>query len=274
MKKIVLSAKFETFIDESNLQFSESKGLHLNSSDWKPYIKMKHPDIFKFVSSGLLVSYTNSEISKKTYQQGYRNTEYRTILLAGFYLSLIGVSNDKITDFLTKLMKKTNWRIRCNCPAMVFWGFNYILTKENSILGPGESRKPVKRNPHLDGICCKHLWVSLNYLHQKMEEIVKNILLTIRNFYGVQSEHGRQQVLKKVKITGLKKLLNDVKTAIIKIDKSLSPEFDNISKGIKMDYFGKQKEYKKDVEQNGKETETINTEDGNRRATRGTFRKN
>jgi len=130
-------------------------------------------------------------------------------------------------------MEKTNWRIMCTCPAMKFWGFNYILTKRNSILGPGENRFPDVRNPKLIGICCKHLWITLNYLHINMDKIVDEIIPFIKNYYGIQTESKRQQTLKKIGLNGLKKLLNDIKTSIVKIDKSLNYEFDEIIKSKK-----------------------------------------
>jgi hypothetical protein len=49
-----------------------------------------------------------------------------------------------------------NIRVHCPCPAYKYWGYQYIMTQAESAIIP-EVRFPHIRNPHLKGVCCKHL---------------------------------------------------------------------------------------------------------------------
>ena len=62
----------------------------------------------------------------------------------------------KATDVANLLMWSGDVRLYCKCPSFKYWGMQYILTQLNASIIP-EDRFPHIRNPHLKGICCKHL---------------------------------------------------------------------------------------------------------------------
>lgn len=52
-------------------------------------------------------------------------------------------------------------RVHCNCPAFLYWGFQYISYKKGYGLVP-EHRRPRVRNPRQQGFLCKHLYAVLS----------------------------------------------------------------------------------------------------------------
>lgn len=58
-----------------------------------------------------------------------------------------------------KIMNEVNMKVRCSDKSFVYWGYAYILTRANSIYGPGETRKPKRNNVRLKGVVCKHIGV-------------------------------------------------------------------------------------------------------------------
>lgn len=61
------------------------------------------------------------------------------------------------------LLWGANVRVHCNCPAYVFWGFQYIMTQLDASIY-SEDRFPRIRNPELKGVVCKHLIRTLKVL--------------------------------------------------------------------------------------------------------------
>ena len=61
------------------------------------------------------------------------------------------------------LLWGANLKLACSCPAQLFWGYQYILTQQDASIIP-EMRPPIKRNPHLKGLCCKHLKRTLKVM--------------------------------------------------------------------------------------------------------------
>ena len=68
------------------------------------------------------------------------------------FLYLIDVPENDIKDFIAMFLFNSRTRFFCTCPAFKFWGFEYILTKQNSVFGIGEFRPPVEKNPHMKGV--------------------------------------------------------------------------------------------------------------------------
>ena len=73
-------------------------------------------------------------------------------------------------------------KIECNCPCQQFWGFNYILSKDqyNAKYGSAETRSPSKRNPRQYGAICKHL----DALFKSLPFYNSTIARWLNDFYG------------------------------------------------------------------------------------------
>lgn len=61
---------------------------------------------------------------------------------------------------IEKVIRQSNLRVRCNCPAFKYWGFKYIATVNGYGISV-ESRSPSIRNPKLRGKICKHIYKAL-----------------------------------------------------------------------------------------------------------------
>jgi hypothetical protein len=59
----------------------------------------------------------------------------------------------------SEMMNRSDLQISCNCPAFLYWGSDYILSrpKRDAKYGPPEHRRPKIRNPREYGSMCKHL---------------------------------------------------------------------------------------------------------------------
>lgn len=66
--------------------------------------------------------------------------------------TLENLQNAKFKDVET-LIRESNLKISCNCPAFSFWGFKYIAWKKGYGLEK-ELRRPRVRNPHEKGFLC------------------------------------------------------------------------------------------------------------------------
>lgn len=57
------------------------------------------------------------------------------------------------------MLDNSEIRLSCSCPAQLYWGGDYILSrpKRDAKIGDPENRPPIKRNPHEYGAHCKHL---------------------------------------------------------------------------------------------------------------------
>lgn len=64
------------------------------------------------------------------------------------------------------LYKKVQLQTRCECPADLYWGKQYIRSKPkyDANVPPPEDRPPVVRNPHEYGAFCKHTQMVVNVL--------------------------------------------------------------------------------------------------------------
>lgn len=59
------------------------------------------------------------------------------------------------------LIKDSDLKVHCTCPAFVYWGFKYIAWRRGYGL-QRELRRPKVRNPHQKGFVCKHLYLVLS----------------------------------------------------------------------------------------------------------------
>jgi hypothetical protein len=76
---------------------------------------------------------------------------------------------DVITDPDMSLQDKVrlalsgDLQVHCNCPAFLYWGYQYITTQLGAAVSP-ENRPPDKKNPKRKGDVCKHLALVLRVL--------------------------------------------------------------------------------------------------------------
>lgn len=68
------------------------------------------------------------------------------------------------TELLHGLKNDAELRVGCQCPAFLYWGYEYINTQFGSIIGTRQKIYPKVRNPDLEGVVCKHLYRALNLL--------------------------------------------------------------------------------------------------------------
>jgi len=59
---------------------------------------------------------------------------------------------------------KGDIKVKCDCPAFLYWGYKFILSQSDSLIGQKELRAPVVRNPALEGAVCVHVYDVLKVL--------------------------------------------------------------------------------------------------------------
>lgn len=84
------------------------------------------------------------------------------------------------------LLWSGNIEVGCGCPSFKFYGYQYILTQLGAAIVP-EVRFPHIRNPHLRGLCCKHLRRSICTLPFHLGDISQAI-----KFQRQRIESGKQ----------------------------------------------------------------------------------
>jgi hypothetical protein len=62
-----------------------------------------------------------------------------------------------------RLALSADLQVHCNCPAFLYWGYQYITTQLGASVSP-ENRAPDVRNPQRRGDVCKHLALVLRVL--------------------------------------------------------------------------------------------------------------
>lgn len=74
--------------------------------------------------------------------------------------TLESIENCKSFKDVEILLKNSELKVSCTCPAWTYWGYKYLAWKRGYGLEP-EHRRPVIRNPHEQGFLCKHLYLVL-----------------------------------------------------------------------------------------------------------------
>jgi hypothetical protein len=255
----LLSMKLQKFYKKSMSQFTVKGRLKLNAIEWESHIDTSFPNIFLYLTSGLLKFTTqtdeNSLDPPGKYVQGFKNTNFTTVEMVIFYMYLIGVPEVTVIKLIKQLFLKSDWKFGCICKAQLYFGYQYILTQEKSQLGPEEHRPPVKNNPKKFGVSCKHLHVSCIYFYNNMDKIIKGLIPHILKKYGIKHVGGSEQVLKKIGSKGIKKAYMQCIESLYKIDGSLVGMF-NASTVKDSDQIIKKINDKKENDKNNK----INTD--------------
>ena len=133
MSNIVVAEKINYLINYIERQFSESKGLRLNSNDWKVYIHVRTPEIYKFVINGVITFHTDSYISGKTYTQYIKLTDYKKLEAPLLLLFLVGVTEQEIIDYIVEFFSRTEVKMYCNDPSFCLTGDTLIPLIDGSV---------------------------------------------------------------------------------------------------------------------------------------------
>jgi hypothetical protein len=249
MYHILLSTKLQKFIDRVKKQYSDDESPYrLNSSYHKTRIDINFPNIFLFISSGLLKFETFTQDNGNRHVQGMKFVNYNVLILSVIYMYIIGINEDSILKIMRQLFLKSHIKLSCSDSdkSFQFWGSAYWLTKDGSKLGPPENRFPKVRNPitkktDVDPgnknrlarkrfFCCKHLMACIFFFtnEKNMNEISRKMLPHIYKSYGVKHVGGKEQLLRKIGSKGIKKMYLQCVEKLNKVDASLVSIFNTV----------------------------------------------
>lgn len=90
--------------------------------------------------------------------------------------------NDNTLNLQQRIRKATEGELKvtCDCIAFKYWGWAYIMTKENSKHGYQELRRPKEKNPALKGSVCKHLENALRVMTFNVQTISRDVRLSLQ----------------------------------------------------------------------------------------------
>lgn len=239
------AGKLNEMRDEAEDQFKSYKGLHLNSRDWEAHIEVGPLSMFRFINNGIITTYTVTDISKKRYNQGLRNTQFKELENLILLLFLLDIGESELKDFLQKVFLHSNYKISCTCPAFLYWGFKYILTQRGDVLGPGENRYPKVRNPDLFGIVCKHLWLVLGKFEDEIKKFIDELLPYYKRMFGLRGTEGLQRLRQKFDKDAIRKLIEKNIKLIDKLGSEVKSHYDRLVKNVKL---YEQPKRKRDIE--------------------------
>lgn len=227
----ILAEKINYLTNYIEKQFSESKGLRLNSNDWKVYIHVKTPQLYSFVINGTLKFQTDSYISGKSYTQYVKLSDYKKLEAPLLLLFLVGATEQEIINYIVEFFSRTEVKLYCNDPSFSYWGTHYNLTQINSIYGPVELRPPKIRDPRNNNFACKHLWLVLQYYKENIQQFVKNLIPYYKRLFGIQSPQGIERLKKNMGIKGFQQIVEQAIKNLISIDDNfLYNKFDELTK--------------------------------------------
>jgi len=141
-----LNSKFKVY------QYLQETNAHTlkNMADERTIEKYKELTTSEFVGcedDGTLLFKTKSSDGSKYYEERIVLDDLDTYK-----------KDTTLTDFKRVTLAITgDIRVKCSCPAFLWWGSEYILTYLKAVEGPGNTIFPEVRNPELKGSVCKHL---------------------------------------------------------------------------------------------------------------------
>lgn len=226
MKKPIVAAELEFLIEYAKNQFAESFGLHLNSSSWKPYIKVGKPVFYKFLIDGIVQFSTKTSTSNKKYNQTVKLMDYKKIEPALFVLFLLKLSDEEISNFISEYLMYANAKIRCDCPAFGFWGPAFNLTHLQSIYGLPEKRPPRIRDKKRENLICKHLWLVLETFESNIKYFAKGLLPYYKRMFGLYTDTDIDKTIRKFNDKQIRKLVEDASISLTESkNKTLTDKF-------------------------------------------------
>lgn len=131
---ILASDRLVELIKLSNSQYSKSRGFHLHSSDWKPYIKVNRPIIYKFIMDGLMHFFTVSTHNNAKYEQKIKFSDFKKIENALLMLFIAEATEDEIINFITNFFAQSRAKLFCTDPSFCLDEDTIIPTLDGNIL--------------------------------------------------------------------------------------------------------------------------------------------
>ena len=176
MKHVLIAEKMNYLINYAKNQFNDSKGLHLNSADWKSFITLGTPLYYSFLINGIIKYNTKSSISGKRYEQIIKLSDYKKMEAPLLLLFLLETDEQTIIDYISLFLTVSEAKLYCPCDAFLYFGSHYNLSELDSIYGPPETRFPKIRDPKNNNIVCKHLWIVLSNYPKQIHDFAKNMI--------------------------------------------------------------------------------------------------
>lgn len=225
----LIAANFNTLYKIAQKQFSKSKGLHLNSKDWKIHIKSGVANFIDFLINGIVNTSTTTLTDNMTYEQVIQFEKHQNIMNILKLFFIYKIPESEISTFIHIFLFNTRTRVKCSCPAFKYWGFEYILTRMNSVYGEGEKRFPIERNPNKEGVFCKHLWVITESLYNKKEKFARGLIPFFKRSLDVVSDQKINSIKRELGKEGIKTLYKRAKNEVDKTENSkIKSAFDTI----------------------------------------------
>lgn len=236
--KYLLAAKLDFLINGSRQQYSISRGLHLNSKDWKSYVHLKTKLFYNFLKNGTIEFTTQSDISGEKYIQHLKISEFKKLEPILFLLLVLKIPENDIINFIKVFMLNSEARLACSCPSFLYWGAKYNLTQLKSCYGPGETRPPDERDPHRKFLVCKHLWVVLDNFENDIEKFIKDLLPYYIRFFGLQSPLALDRMIKRMNKKYVVNLIEKAKKNVNSLNSNeLKSLFDNLTRNKMNDLY-------------------------------------
>ena len=104
-------------INYAKNQFNDSKGLHLNSADWKSFITLGTPLYYSFLINGIIKYNTKSSISGKRYEQIIKLSDYKKMEAPLLLLFLLETDEQTIIDYISLFLTVSEAKLYCPCDA-------------------------------------------------------------------------------------------------------------------------------------------------------------
>jgi hypothetical protein len=140
------------------------------------------------------------------------------------FLNLPQVLADKISDknlwktdmsgidlrkIAIEVLYGTDIELFCSCPAFLYWGPAYILTRRHAKYSKPENRPPKERNPREHGAVCKHVQLLLDIFPMYTPTMAKHLnrffrveLKELENKYKKGSKKNKEPKNDKEKDSG------------------------------------------------------------------------
>lgn len=233
-KKTVLSAKIDYLINYAKQEYSKSKGLHLNSADWKSFVTIGTPQYYSFIINGTIKFYTKSKISAERYDQLLKLVDFKKLEAPLLLLFLTGHDDRTITEFISLLLSHGEAKIFCPCEA--------FCLEKNTIIDLVDGRSISIQdlyNEHISGI--EHYVYSIDENKNPTVNKVKKIWIS-----------GKSKNLIKVTLDNDKYIITTPEHYYIKRDGSSAMAKDlSINDSLMPIYFTEDKSGYKHVKLNG-----------------------
>lgn len=210
--RAVLAEDFNTLHKLSQKQFAKSLGLHLNSKDWKAFIDPGQAKFYNFLLNGIVKTTTVTKTDNEEYKQIIQFRDYKILENSLLLFFLCDVPQTVISEYMATFLYNTTAKVYCNCPAFKFWGYEYILTRKSSVYGPGEYRPSNEKNPHNEGVFCKHLWVVSDSLCNKKIQLANGLVPFYKRAFGLVSPSMLSKVKNETSIIKLQEIFEKSKT--------------------------------------------------------------